>query len=527
MAEKKGRGGVGRVSRRRFLKSATTGAAGAGLAFSAPRIVSAATLGVDTLNVGIIGAGNQAYVLTIVNCVKIPGVQMRAVCDIWPRRRIRIARALKEYEQQANEYVDYREMLSAETDLDAVIVATPDWVHAEHTVACLEAGRHVYCEKEMSNDLGKARQMVQAARRTGKLLQIGHQRRSNPRYHRALEYVEALRAVGRITHVRGQWNRDHPLWTEPPKGMRPDDEVLGEYGYDTIDRLANWRWYRKFSGGAIADLGSHQIDVFHWFLHALPKSVAAFGGSDNYQFAFKPHTSNDIEEWQEWRIASRDIEWYDNILAVYQWDYTLAGRTTTVLGHYQICSTTSHGWFSEAFIGTEGSLVISESAGKGGIRREHHVPMMQWERDIGQAVRNRYAKLPDLENEVVAQKTQIEAQRKEIEKLKARLAATSRPTAPETRPAGSDEEKKAEEDEVKIGHTVPDPGRYYPPIPPAWPAKTEHMPHLENFFGAIRGTCELNCPAEVGYETAVSVLRANDALEAGRPIELRAEDYKV
>ena len=53
------------------------------------------------------------------------------------------------------------------------------------------------------------------------------------------------------------------------------------------------------------------------------------------------------------------------------------------------------------------------------------------------------------------------------------------------------------------------------------------MPHLENFFDAIRGKCKLNCPAEIGYETAVSVLRANDALEAGRPIELRAEDYKV
>ena len=73
-------------------------------------------------------------------------------------------------------------MLSDEKDLDAVIIATPDFWHAEQTIACLKAGLHVYCEKEMSNTLEGARKMVQAAKQTGKLLQIGHQRRSNPRY---------------------------------------------------------------------------------------------------------------------------------------------------------------------------------------------------------------------------------------------------------------------------------------------------------------------------------------------------------
>ena len=76
-------------------------------------------------------------------------------------------------------YVDYKELLDKEkANLDAVIVATPDFWHAEHAIACMKAGLQVYCEKEMSNNLADARRMVQTARETGKLLQIGHQRRT-------------------------------------------------------------------------------------------------------------------------------------------------------------------------------------------------------------------------------------------------------------------------------------------------------------------------------------------------------------
>ena len=99
-------------------------------------------------------------------------------------------------------------MLDKEKDLQAVIIATPDFWHSEHTVACLKAGLHVYCEKEMSNTLEGARKMVQAAKETGKLLQIGHQRRSNPRYlHCYNKLLKEAGILGRITTINGQWNR--------------------------------------------------------------------------------------------------------------------------------------------------------------------------------------------------------------------------------------------------------------------------------------------------------------------------------
>ncbi|MCH8805963.1 MAG: Gfo/Idh/MocA family oxidoreductase [Planctomycetes bacterium] len=160
----------------------------------------------DELALAIIGVGSQGGNL-LNKCLKIPGVRFVAVCDIWPYWLSRYRKLLERYDQDVNTYVDYREMLEQERNIDAVIVATPDWVHAEQAVSCLEAGKHVYCEKEMSNTLEGARQMVKAARRTGKLLQIGHQRRSNPRYGHAIKLIEKDKILGRITHCYGQWNR--------------------------------------------------------------------------------------------------------------------------------------------------------------------------------------------------------------------------------------------------------------------------------------------------------------------------------
>src|ERR1051325_1851737 len=138
----------------------------------------------------------------------IPGVRFKAVCDIWPYNLQRGSRMLQKFQHEAKPFEDYREMLDAVKDLDAVVIATPDFMHAEHTNACLKAGKHVYCEKLMSNTVEGARSMVLTARETKKLLQIGHQRRSNPRYlHARDKVVREARLLGRITNISGQWNR--------------------------------------------------------------------------------------------------------------------------------------------------------------------------------------------------------------------------------------------------------------------------------------------------------------------------------
>jgi len=166
------------IDRREFLRS--TAALGAGVVLAPKSFGQAAGSGPDDINVALLGAGAQGQVL-LNACLKIPGVRFKAVCDIWTAyNQKRVSRLLKKYRHEHNTYVDYQEMLANEKDLDVVLIATPDFWHTEHTVACLKAGLDVYCEKEMSNTLEGARKMLEAAKKSGKLLQIGHQRRSNP-----------------------------------------------------------------------------------------------------------------------------------------------------------------------------------------------------------------------------------------------------------------------------------------------------------------------------------------------------------
>ena len=197
----------------------STAAAGAGLILSPMISAQQSSTGKqDDINVALLGAGMQGQCLMNA-CRNIPGVRFKALCDIWKAyNQRRVSGILKAYKHEHNVYEDYRQMLAAERDLDAVIIATPDFWHAEHTVACLEAGLHVYCEKEMSNTIEGARRMLEAAKQTGKLLQIGHQRRSNPRYIHCYEkLIKEAGLLGQITAVNGQWNQmmKEPLgWPE-------------------------------------------------------------------------------------------------------------------------------------------------------------------------------------------------------------------------------------------------------------------------------------------------------------------------
>ncbi len=407
-------------------------------------------------NVALLGAGSQGQVLMNA-MLKLPYVNFVAVCDIWEEfNLIRATRTLKAYKHDVRSYTDYKEMLAKEKDnLDAVVVATPDFWHATHAIACLEAGLDVYCEKEMSNTLEGARSMVEAARRTGKKLQIGHQRRSHPRYRHCYDkIISEAEMLGRIVTVNGQWNRSVTPPLGYPKRAAMPKERLKKYGFESMEQFRNWRWYKGLGGGAIVDLGSHQIDIYSWFLQANPKAVMASGGNDYYP--------TDV------------CEWYDTVMVVYEYD-TPKGPARA---YYQTQTTNGSQGYYEKFMGDEGTLIISESEAnnKGAVYRESTAPAWdQW-------VEKGYISAPKI-NTPGAEPDVV---------LDVRETATP--------------------DEHKIPVDFND---------------LYHRPHLDNFFQAVHGQAELNCPPEIGYETAVAVLKVNEAIKAQKRLEFKPEEFHV
>jgi predicted dehydrogenase len=440
------------IDRRKFLGYAA--AAGAGLLLTRTQAGGAPGKQEkmsDEVRIALIGSGSQGQVL-MNSCLKIPGVRFQAVCDIWEAYNLRRAqRMLEKFGQKVNAYEDYRHMLAKEKGLDAILIATPDFWHAPQTVDCLSAGLHVYCEKEMSNTLDGARRMVRAARRTGNLLQIGHQRRSNPRYlHCYRKLIREAKLLGRVTTVNGQWNRAVQADNSWPKGAIIDGAILRKYGFRTMEEFRNWRWYRHLGGGPVVDLGSHQLDIYNWFLDARPRTILASGGIDYYDR--KTH------------------EWFDSVLATFEYE-TPQGM---VRAFYQTISTNSNQGYSESFMGDQGTLVISESAGRGAAYREPTAP--EWDKWVSLG----YLKSP-----------------------------ASEVTKPPTDAV------------LDVRETL---------APPSFelPVKFDdpyHKPHLENFFNSIRGTEKLNCPPDIGYETAVTVLTVNKAAESGKKIIIDPREF--
>lgn len=442
-----------KLTRRSFI---TKGSAGAGLVMGAPSILSAQAKASpsDELRVGFIGCGKQHEVL-LNAMIKLPGIRYVAACDIMKMRLGRTFSTIRSrFDYNINRYLDAEEMLEKEQgNMDAVFVATPDFWHAPHTIMALDAGYDVYCEKMMSHDISEARDMVAAMDRSGKLCQIGHQRRSNPRYRYVLnELIQKHNIFGRIINMNGQWNRalssSQDIVSKPD--ILPDAETLRRYGFNkgadselTLEQLRhrflNWRFYTALSGGPISDLGAHQIDIFNWFMGSQPSSVMASGG----------------------RSYFKDREHFDNVMCVFDYD-TPKGNARAF---YQVLTTTSAGGgYYESFMGTDGTLEMSERGAYTNIYKESG------------------ASNGDTWNDMVA--------RGYLKKEAVGQAA-----------GGSDA--------IASYESAP-PDKY---ALPGGISKPPHQPHIENFFDAMRGKAKLTCDARHALESEAPIYWVNPAAE--------------
>jgi predicted dehydrogenase len=334
------------LTRRNFIGA--TAAAGAGLLLTSCRpdtVVEKKKSALSVINIALIGYGAEGVVLSE-SLLNIDGVQIVALCDVWAYSRNKGQRQLKANGVEVRVYENYEDLLAGEKNLQAVVVATPDFWHAPITNACLKAGLHVYCEKMMSNTIEGARSMVQTMRETGKLLQIGHQRRSNPRYLFAKSrLLDDLKLCGRLTAANAQWNRAVAVDFGWPKNSEMTPEQLAKYGFKDMHQFRNWRWFKGLGGGPLSDLGAHQIDIFNWWFGVTPKSVMASGGLDYYS----------------------NHDWYDNAMVIYEYPLVLG----VARGSYQVQTTTSAGGgYSEMFMGDEGTIKMSEDPAITAIYRE-------------------------------------------------------------------------------------------------------------------------------------------------------------
>jgi predicted dehydrogenase len=279
---------------------------------------------------GFIGTGGQGRVL--LDQCKREFIDLKALCDINPVRRQKTSEGLvKAGWAKPNEYDDWKLMLEKE-DIEAVIIATPLWSHADISIGCLEAGKHVLCEKMMAKDLDSCQRMMDAAKKNNRILEIGYQRFYNPLYQTAYDTIIKPGLLGDIYYARLAWHRNQS-WRKKENPPSPDFNP-SIWGYQDWEHLVNWRLYRKHSEGLVAELGSHQVAISNWFFGSFPIAV---------------HSTGTISHYKDGR------EVYDHIYVT--WEYS-DGRTAT------FSSIQSNGFddYYEQIMGTKGTLIFREES---------------------------------------------------------------------------------------------------------------------------------------------------------------------
>ena len=279
-------------TRREFLKTGMLGTAGLALGgLSLPTGSYARVLGAnDKVRVGVIGFSDRfrsSLLPTFMASAEELNFEIVAVSDIWKLRREEAVKHFKEkYNLDVKAFRNNEELFDAKM-CDAVIISTADFQHAQHCIQAVKAGCDVYVEKPFAETMEDARAALKAVKETGKVVQIGSQRRSAPNYQAACEYLQSGK-FGKMTMVEMTCNVNQPgRWRRKSlveKCFEADTDwkrFLLNRPYEKWDarKYLEYRLFWPFSSGIPGQWMSHQIDTVHWFTGlAHPQSVAANGG---------------------------------------------------------------------------------------------------------------------------------------------------------------------------------------------------------------------------------------------------------
>jgi predicted dehydrogenase len=242
----------------------------------------------DRIRLGLIGAGDRGNLLRRW-ATEAGGIEWNGVCDAWDVRRDQTAAAMG---GNVEKYSDYRRVLDRK-DIDAVIVATWDHMHAQITVDACKAGKDAYVEKPMTSLPMQGHEMVRAVRAGKRIVQVGVQQRSMPHFIEARQRFFDSGMIGKVDMVRTIWNANGGYLTPVPAGMDSKPEGLDwntclgwlpKIAWDPKRYFNRFAYWDFSTGGQTGGLFVHMIDVVHWYLGLTkPLSAVALGGIYKYK----------------------------------------------------------------------------------------------------------------------------------------------------------------------------------------------------------------------------------------------------
>jgi myo-inositol 2-dehydrogenase / D-chiro-inositol 1-dehydrogenase len=241
-------------TRRQFAAGSTLGLSS--LLIAKPELVRGSQAN-SALTLGVIGTGNRGmYVSGLF--AKNEYLKVTAICDIYDDR---LAEAESKY-TGARKFKNYKELLAS--DVDAVLIATPAYLHPEHFEAAVNARKHIFMEKPAAVDPAGVRRVQAAAKRADKTkrITVDYQQRYGKEYRRAHEIVQSGE-LGAIKMIRAAWMGGGP----PIRTGHPQSE----------ERMRNWFFYRELSGDILVEQDCHNIDVVGWFTGTHPVKVSGYG----------------------------------------------------------------------------------------------------------------------------------------------------------------------------------------------------------------------------------------------------------
>ncbi len=281
------------MNRRTFVM--TTAASGA-------RVLGAG----DRIRGAVIGAGGRGRYLTA--NFKEVGVDMIGVCDVYEPN---LEAGLRAASTGAKTYRNYKQLLD-DKDIDVVIVATPDHWHAQMTIDAVEAGKDVYVEKPMTHTVEESFRMVEAVRRTRRVVQVGTQRRSFDLFIEAKQIMDTA-PIGEVRLVNSWWmNHQRDFARAELKGKLDWNQWFGPAPKREPDpvRFFHWYYFWDYSGGMMVGQAAHVIDAIQWFMNSrYPSAVTCAAGRVNVAGAEVPETT------------CMCIEFPENYLAVFTLGY--------------------------------------------------------------------------------------------------------------------------------------------------------------------------------------------------------------